>query len=235
MATEQARGCGYRKVGGTYLCGSGIAVGCDRLPYEIENCPVCGSGLKFSRGFTWLQWTAYAGVHAYEEGDNLISVRSICKCGHGCPVCYPKKELQPYGLMWVGEKFYTPSEFIKESLQMGISRRIAAIPKNLKLGETWILLAHIHVIPFTNENNQPYFKPAVFHAFRPTSIEYLIWQKDATLEKLAELDKKGITAIIIPDGDPDHDPSSPTGLDDDEKEEQVNKVFFEDLRNKIKR
>lgn len=33
MAQESKRGCGYRKVGGTYLVGNYISVPCDRLPY----------------------------------------------------------------------------------------------------------------------------------------------------------------------------------------------------------
>ena len=35
MAIEAPRGCGYRKVGGLYMCGGGIPIHCDRLPYEL--------------------------------------------------------------------------------------------------------------------------------------------------------------------------------------------------------
>ena len=31
MASEPKRGCGYRKIGGTYLVGGGIGIPCDRL------------------------------------------------------------------------------------------------------------------------------------------------------------------------------------------------------------
>lgn len=228
MAIEQARGCGYRKVGGLYLVGGGVGMTCDRLPYEIVNCPVCGGGLKFSRGFTWLDWVKYAGEHIE------------CRCPkkdtiNACPVCWPIRYEQPYGLLWIGEKFYSPTNFIKEALQMGVSRRIPAIPKNLKLGETWILCAHKHIIPFKNEKNEDDFKPAVFYVFRPTAVELLIWERGATPEKLEELTKKGITPIVIPDGDKEHDPATPLGLDEVEKAEVENRVFFTDLRSKLGR
>jgi len=52
MAQESKRGCGYRKVGGLYLVGDGIFVPCDRLPYLLETCPVCGHGIHFTRSMT---------------------------------------------------------------------------------------------------------------------------------------------------------------------------------------
>ena len=227
MSIETARGCGYRKVGGLYLVGGGASMRCDGLPYEIVNCPTCGSGIKFSRGFTWLDWEKYAGYHVATDPA------TPCTCPSTCPICTPVPG--SYGLLWVGERYYSPENFIKEVLQMGVSRRIAAIPKDLKLGETWILFAHKHVIPFKNEKNEDDFKPAVFYVFIPTGLELLIWKSEATPEKLIELEKKHITAIVIPDGDKDHDPKTPLGLSDGEKVEVENRVFFTDLKNRLKR
>jgi hypothetical protein len=34
--------------------------------------------------------------------------------------------------MWVGSQYYTPESFIKEAQTMGVSKRIAKIPKDLK-------------------------------------------------------------------------------------------------------
>jgi len=230
MAVEAARGCGYRKVNGLYLCGEGASMRCDRLPYRIENCPTCGSGLKFTRAWTWLQWNEYAGGH-FECREGV----------EACPICYPDRFLNPYGLLWVGEKFYSPEAFIRESLQLGISRRlpftgeIPRTPKLLKLGETWILFAHKHVIHTgKDEKGVDVHEPAIFHAFKPTRLELLIWNKDATEERLAELEKAGITPVVIPDGDIDHDPSTPLGLRKDDKEELEDAILFTDLRNKLR-
>lgn len=232
MAVEQARGCGFRKVGGLYLCGEGAGMHCDRLPYKIENCPVCGSGIHFSRAWTWLHWDKYAGSHL-----------DVCKdIAAMCPVCFPDRHQQPYGLLFVGEKFYSPDAFIRESMQLGVSRRlpftgnIPRAPKNLKLNVTWVLFAHKHVI-YTGKdvNNNDMYEPAIFHAFKPTRLELLIWQKDATEERLDELEKADITPIVIPDGDKDHDPSTPLGLGKIDKEELEDKILFTDLRNKLRR
>ncbi len=228
MSVEAIRGCGYRKVGGLYLCGGGHGMDCDRLPYELKVCPTCGAGVKFSRGFTWLDWAKYAGNH-HSDCDcmNLPGWKSYC------PVCFPSTHPQPYGLLWVGESFYTPEAFIKEALEMGVSRRIAAIPKNLKLGETWVLFAHkkaFEGVSVTGKKDTGFVeedrRSAVFYAFRPQRLELLLWKSEFTHEKAVELEKKHITPIIIPDGDVEHDPR--TGLKPKEGDEDT--IFFDNLR-----
>lgn len=47
-------------------------------------------------------------------------------------------------------------------------------------------------------------KLGIFCAFIPKRIEKLIWESKATPEDLDKLEKRGITPIIIPDGDNDH-------------------------------
>lgn len=227
MAIEAKRGCGYRKVNGLYLCGSGITISCDRLPFPIEYCPVCGSGIKFTRGFTWIDWDKFAGAHKDCKDKQLM-----------CYLCVPNVHPQPYGLLWVGEAYYTPEHFIKEALEVGVSKRIPFIPKELKLDETVILFAHKKAImrQLTGEemDKQGYklpaiisegetferFKvpegqeweiasvlkeaPAIFYAFKPTAIEMLLYESELTDEKKEELLKRNITPISVPNGDIDH-------------------------------
>ena len=246
MAIEAARSCGFRKVGGLYLCGEGASTKCDRLPYEIENCPTCGSGLKFTRAWTWLNWLQYAGNHECEckeaSTHMLTFVTPPLPSSGPCSVCWPYDKLQPYGLLWVGEKYYSPDAFVRESIQQGVSRRlpfkgsVPRIPKLLKLGQTWVLFAHIHVIKKgLDEHNQEIWAPAIFHAFKPTRLELLLWGSEATPERLEELEKAGVTPIVIPDGDKDHDPSTPLGLPKAEKEELEEKVLFSDMRARLGR
>jgi hypothetical protein len=216
---------------------------CDRLPYQIENCPTCGSGLKFTRAWTWLDWLKYANVHAGKldvlPGPDGISYQR-CSDLTVCPVCWPDRFPQPYGLLWVGEKFYSPEAFVRESFQMGISRRlpytgdIPRAPKLLKLGWTWVVFAHKHVIhKGEDEKGNGVWMPAIFHAFKPSRLELLIWQEDATNERLTELEKAGVTPIIIQDGDKDHDPETPLGLAKDDKEELEDKILFSDMRRRL--
>lgn len=127
---EGKRGCGHRKEGGLYLVGGGTAVECDRLPYPLSICPVCGQGIKQSRGITEIDWCGLVG------GDHDHCIDKFI-----CPLCRPMKG-EMMQLMWVGRKYYTPETFIKEAIKMGVSKRIAAVPQGIVLGETRVLLAH---------------------------------------------------------------------------------------------
>jgi hypothetical protein len=75
-----------------------------------------------------------------------------------CGMCPMNKANLPEtaGLLWVGGKFYKqPEDFLAEAKDMGISRRLSAVPKNLVVGETVIFLAHRECIamakPFDQE------------------------------------------------------------------------------------
>ncbi len=187
MPIEQKRGCGYRKAGGVYLMGEGLSTPCDRLPLEIKNCPVCGSGIKFSRGFQWLDFKRYANNH------------NPCRDSQSCFVCYPRDGL--YGLMWVGNMYYTPESFIEEANRQGVCKKIANVPKKLKLGKTIILLAHRKA--FTKEvedkNTLTGVKliktSGIFYAFIPTRIEKIVTNipDDKTIRRY---NKRGISLML---------------------------------------
>ena len=48
------RGCGLRKPGGLYLVAGAPNAPCGKLPLELTVCPCCGQGIKFARGWTWV-------------------------------------------------------------------------------------------------------------------------------------------------------------------------------------
>jgi hypothetical protein len=204
---EPRRGCGYRRIGKLYLIGEGIPVGCHRLPLLLEVCPTCGQGIKFSRGWTWIKPMELFGkcsqppVPDYE--DRRDADVNLPQCHPNCPVCFPPDEAT--GLMWVGEKFYSPESFILEARQLGVSKVIPSIPKGFQVGKTWIYLAHKKAgekmveDPGTLSGYRFDKAPAVFYAFRPTRIEMLVKLSDATEEKIKELEERGITPVIVPD------------------------------------
>lgn len=214
MARERLRGCGYRKVGGVYLVGGGIPVVCDGLPFEVKECNCCGFEPPFFRGFKWIS-KEYINMCIHESHDlnEVINTQHAwkCNCYTKCPVCYPyNNDLEKYGMMWVGERYYTPHTFIKEAENMDVCKRINKIPKDLVLGKTWIILAYKKYKFFNGPKfgpleSEPEEKPAIFYAFIPQRIELLIWKSQATESYIKQLKKKGITPIIIEDGDKDHE------------------------------
>ena len=212
MAVEDIRGCGYRKVGGLYLEGDYIAVGCDRLPYELTTCPACGQGLRFSRTPQRINALNLFGYHQ-PCADEL----------RGCWLCVPRDE--DAFIIWIGEKFYsTPRDFLDEGVQMGFSRRIQHVPQGFEVGKTVIFLAHNKAVTANVpvavqqamaivdgdkqdrllEAEQKEYRPGIFTAFIPQRIVKLMWTSEVNDEVREKYAKQGITIKEIPDGDKDH-------------------------------
>lgn len=200
--------------------GSGSGMPCDRLPIPLTICPCCSHGIKPTRGWTWID------VNLLVNG-----VHRNCADEFPCPLCMATPEMGKAGLLWIGEKFYaTPGEFVRESDELGISRRIAAIPRNLKLGETWVLLAHPRGIPCRQCSGGGVYQAApceeckgtgslaaIFRVFRPHAIEKIVTETQAAdSAAMDELRKRGITPIVVPDNDRDH---QGTVYDDDDEPE----------------
>lgn len=203
---EPYRECGYRKVGGLYLVGMALGAPCDRLPIELKPCECCGYQPNVRRNFSYLA-KQYFGKH------------EDCKCRPDCELCNPElMEQDECVLMRVSSRYYTPESFTEEALEQGISLRVSRVPREYEPGETWILLFHKDAIKeLKNTVNEEGEKeeeietyPGIFYAFKPTTIEQLIWESEATEEKLEDMKENGITPVIVPDGDPDHDPSRST-------------------------
>jgi len=229
MSQEQIRICGYRKVHGVYIVGSLGSATCDRLPMPIARCPVCSSGIKFSRGVQYLNFTKYAGSHF----KNVMNEDISCKDGVGCPICSPNVFKQPYSLLWVGQE-YTPRSFINEALKLGVSKRVPAKPRKMKAGDI-VLLSHndtMNGINFVNnyelnddedDNNDngnttaPKNHPGIFAAFIVSAIDKLIWQHEADDETLSKLKAQGINPVIVRDDDLDHSPDVSNDFSEDER------------------
>lgn len=197
---DKERGCGWRKPGGIYLISDSVSAPCGKLPLPLTVCPCCSAGIKFTRGFTWV------------DGDALfrtVECKSAkCHCA-SCPMNADEPpSLGRCGLLWIGEATYkTPGDWLEEATKLGISRRISTVPLDFKLGETWIMVAHIKAIAETCKLKNPrdceickgkvwHYTPAVFQVFRPQAIEYVVTGKE-TEEELERLVKRGITPVRI--------------------------------------
>jgi hypothetical protein len=77
------------------------------------------------------------------------------------------------------------------------------VPKELKIGETWIALAHRRAIRLDNgkEGDEGY-QAGIFRLFKPQRIEYIVTGKE-TKEELEALEARGLTLVhSIPVIDP---------------------------------
>jgi len=213
MAIEAKRGCGFRQEGGLYLMGGRLAAPCCWLPHELNVCPTCGAGIKQARGWTWVTPSAiFAGQECELPAAHFSAPDPTAPDGvrlgkwTACPLTRLEGR---HGLIWVGERFYpTPADFTAEGASLGVSRRINSVPKGFVLGETWVLFAHPKVIKVSDgqfDINQHYL-PAIFSVFLPTSIDIIVKESELTDEKRAELEKRGLTPVAVPDDDPDHCP-----------------------------
>jgi hypothetical protein len=183
---DRERGCGWRQAGGKYLVGGQLCRPCGKLPFQLDRCPCCDHGIKPSRGWTW-------------TGARLLLNTVFCHsptCDGGTCVLWNPPEKA--GLLWIGGQFYTPESFTREAAALGISRRIAQVPKDFQVGETLVLLAH-REIEFA-WGQEP--KPGIFAAFVPAAIEYVVRGDEAPAE-LERLMRQGCTPVKVERGDED--------------------------------
>jgi hypothetical protein len=219
IVSEKERGCGWRKVGGAYLVGTGLAVPCDALPLELVDCPCCGFEVPFSRNIIKIHGGYLAGRMRGHE----------CRDKFPCPICHGSDKIKRFYLMYVSQKAYTPDTFMSEAMSQGVSKRIPpqSIPKDLKLGEDWIFLA-MKKYPLKETNKPPLIHPdafsteepetkireakAVFYAFKPIRKEIMLWS-DTPNTVIDHWKEQGFTPVFI-----DHTPENEAkhGVEEDE-------------------
>lgn len=144
---EAKRGCGYRKPGGLYLCSDATGQGCGLLPWAVEVCPCCGTGIRPARGYTWVNPDLLLPHHDEVIGKGKAA--TVRGGEHpGCPLNEKGLLGDRAGLLWIGRVHYdSPAAWLAEGEQMGFSRRIAQVPRDFEIGSTWVLVGHRDCIP----------------------------------------------------------------------------------------
>jgi hypothetical protein len=170
---EAKRGCGYRKAGkdgvGIYLMGGLLSEVCPRLPFPLTVCPCCGQGVKFARLWTWIEPNKLFDPKLEPQPDYWNDPKHVDLC----PMCRPELAEPRAGLLWIGSRNYSPKKFLRESGERGVSRKLASIPHDFVMGETWVYLAHLYVVPDHDDLTAP-AKPGVFCVFKPTHIDVVV-------------------------------------------------------------
>jgi hypothetical protein len=190
---DRERGCGWRKPGGKYLIGGTLCGPCGKLPHFLDVCPTCSHGIKPMRGWRWIDAAVLFdggpfGRPCHRESGQVCDIDA-------CPLFAPPDRA---GLIWIGDTFYrTPQAFILEACRLGISRRIACVPKGLVLGETLVLLASRQVMRMHDRGPELVtYEPGIFAAFVPTALEYVV-RGDESEEDLQRLSEQGFTLVRI--------------------------------------
>jgi hypothetical protein len=187
---EKARHCGYRspaKSGiGIYLMGSNLINPCERLPFPVHSCPTCGAGIKFARGWTWIIPKALFAANTRPVCSGLNDGSHNHEL---CPMCSPGEK--PAGLVWIGDRYYNPTNFLAEAKEMGVSKKINALPHGFILGETLIYLGHPKAIvnyDITERKLNQF--PGVFSVFKPDRIDLIIKDANKVPNKAAALQRR---------------------------------------------
>lgn len=193
---EGPRGCGFRSKGLYLTLLNGKGYGCGRLPIPLTVCPCCGEGIRRSRAARWIQAGLMLGHPCKFEGTPDVRRCNLC------PMMQFKNDT-PVLLIWIGSGHYpTPEAFLREANRMGISRKIAALPRGFKLGETWVALAHERADSRTVDdeggNLTAEAVPGIFHLFKPNEVQY-VTDGSETEEELQKMKDRGITPVkVIP-------------------------------------
>jgi hypothetical protein len=221
MAVEAKRGCGYRRVGGLYVVSGPLGSPCGRLPMELSICPTCHSGIHQARGWTWV----HPAKLLENAGRCFVGAAYMNTYCSGCPAS-PAGLMhmgERAGLLWVGGQFYPEAEdFMREARELGVSRRLSALPRGLDFDKHWVLIAHPRAVfrkltpdeitsgefedavPGVDDVPWAHF-PGVITLFRPRAIEKIVTETQSKDElAMSVLAKRGITPVVVPDDDPDH-------------------------------
>lgn len=207
---DSVRGCGWRKAGGLYLRCDGVQTPCGKLPVPLAVCPCCSAGIKPARGWVWFDPRPFVNARPCSREDEAIKSGNPNPCVT-CPLAGGAPERA--GLLWVGEKFYaTPTEYMAEAKQQGISRRINRVPHGYKIGDRVYLAHRIGIADFdaakcdcqptgpanihTEDCAGHVHTPAIFTTFVPDRIEY-VCKGDETENDLDALVERGLTPVKV--------------------------------------
>ena len=211
---DKPRRCGLRHKG-LYLMGPEFSRECGRLPIPLDHCPVCGQrvdpaksavpgykGLNVSRAWTIVNLAALREGRECRNQQALPSPKRERMVAKECRACLINNHATAH-MLWVGADNYTPAQFLQEPAEQGVSKRIPGLPKDFKIGESVVALAHQHAI--VNYVQDPehgrlvaVHTPGIFALFVPDRVEYVTdgSETEAELEALLARDIQPVQVVV---------------------------------------
>lgn len=217
---DRPRRCGLRHKG-LYLMGESFSRECGRLPIPLDHCPVCGQrvdparsavpgykGLNVSRAWTIVNLAAlreHRECRAAEpevvqvNGRKRTTLKTRGK-SLPCNSCLINTRDTAH-MLWVGADNYTPTQFLQEAAEQGISKRIPGLPKDFVLGESVVALAsQLAIVSYVADPEHgrqvAVHTPGIFALFMPTHVEYVTDGSETEAELQRYLDR-GIQPVRV--------------------------------------
>ena len=103
----------------------------------------------------------------------------------------------------------TPQSFLEEARRLGVSRKITAVPRGFRPGQTWTILGH---------SLGHHGDPGIIGAFRADEIQYVV-DGSETDDELERMVGRGITPVRVSRGGKHEEsveehPPSPTTMEE---------------------
>lgn len=183
---------------------AGVAAPCRGLPIPLERCPVCDEGIKPTRSFAWID-----AKKLFEGFRDTLNDCSLCGWmlpeNADCTVRNYTRLNDRDLLIWAGTQHYPePFDFLEEAMRLGVSSRVPGMPKGAEPGKTWLFAAHRKAISRPSEDGKKdVFVPGVIVVARLKAVERIVTD-DTPDEDLEKLVKQGLTPVVVPKSDKDH-------------------------------
>lgn len=199
---EDERQCGWREDGGMYLMGGKLSRPCGRLPFPIPECECCGRAWDHFRGIKRLNAETLMDVnHAPRCGNWYGRARSQELMAPGCEGCAMYKPAKRGWMMWVGNDQYTPTEFLAEAGEQGISKRIVFPPAALVFGLDVVYLAHKKAVVTVGDDGKPETSPGIMATFVPSHLDFVVGDDEKLTEQQERVyDRVNAAFELDPDG-----------------------------------
>lgn len=170
---------------------------------------MCNEGIKPTRSFAWIDAKKLFEPHRETLGDCSMCGWMLPE-NADCTVRNYTRLNERDLLIWAGTQHYPePFDFLDEAMRLGVSSRVPGMPKGAEPGKTWLFAAHRKAMlapkfdgPAALQEKDKY-QAGVIVVARLLAVERIVTD-DTPDEDLEKLVKQGLTPVVVPKDDEDH-------------------------------